>query len=187
MRLIKRSLQRDEWKEIKSKEITIKKIDDKNFCGTICLMKILEIEEPVVITGRSRPICIADKNYVWLQFAPKDQHWWLTVLYDDHHNLLESYFDITKESDFQNEDNPTFIDMFLDIVFSPNEKPKLLDEDELEEALLTNLITKKEHDLAFLVAKQIIEDYNRNISEYYEFVHFYFELLQNEGGNKNEI
>lgn len=179
MKLIQRSLRRDEWKEIKKKEIRLRKIENEHFCGMVSQMKILEVEEPVIIPNRKKPICIADKNYVWLQFAPKNEHWWLTVLYDDKKNVVESYFDITKENNFTNEDNPTFIDMFLDVVLSLDEKPKLLDEDELEEALLEKLITKKEYDLAFLVAKQIIEDYNKNISKYYEFINFYYELLQN--------
>ncbi|MDE7213302.1 MAG: DUF402 domain-containing protein, partial [Anaeroplasmataceae bacterium] len=118
MRLKLRSLRRDEWKSITKKNTKSLKVEEEGFCGTIGLLTIEEIEEPLFVSYPNYKVTIADKGYHWLQFAPKNENWWLTVLYDDKDNLIESYFDITKSNDFEDEDNPTFIDMFLDVVFS---------------------------------------------------------------------
>ncbi|MDE6407323.1 MAG: DUF402 domain-containing protein [Anaeroplasmataceae bacterium] len=179
MELKHRSLRRDEWKEITKKKTKSLIVDEMGFCGTIGLLTIEEIEKPMIITHSNYQITIADKNYKWLQFAPKHENWWLTVLYDDTDRLIESYFDITRTNNFEDEDNPTFMDMFLDVILSEDREPTILDEDELKEALDTNLITKEEYELAFFVAKSIIKGYNKNKAKYYEFVNRFFNKLRN--------
>ncbi|MDE7094940.1 MAG: hypothetical protein K2O23_00475, partial [Anaeroplasmataceae bacterium] len=93
MRLKLRSLRRDEWKGIIQKDIKSLRIEEEGFCGTIGLLTIKEIEKPLVVSYPTYKVTIADKGYRWLQLAPKNENWWLTVLYDDKDNLIESYFD----------------------------------------------------------------------------------------------
>ncbi len=182
MKLIQKSLRRDEWKTILKKEIKTIRVKDSNFEGTISLMTILEVNEPTVISYPNYKITILDKNFQWLQFAPKNANWWLTVLFDDSGNLIESYFDMSKQHNFENEDNPTFIDLFLDVVISEARGPRILDEDELKEALDEKIITKEEYDLVFNLAKSIIQGYNRNKAKYYAFVDCYYHKLQKTDG-----
>ncbi|MDE6655560.1 MAG: DUF402 domain-containing protein [Anaeroplasmataceae bacterium] len=170
MSLLRKSLRRDEWKRFIKKSIKTMQVEEPEFCGTVCLLKIEEITEPLVVSYPSYTVTIADKNYRWLQFAPKNENWWLTVLYDDKEELIESYFDITKENDFEDEDNPTFIDLYLDVVFSKDREPVILDKNELKDALDNDFITFEEYELAFFVAKKIIKGYNRNKAKYYEFI-----------------
>ena len=173
-----RSLRRDEWKSITQKNTKSLKIEEEGFVGTIGLLTIEEIEKPLVVSYPKYNVTIADKGYKWLQFAPKNENWWLTVLYDDKDNLIESYFDITKSNDFEDEDNPTFIDMFLDVVFSKEREPVILDEDELKQALDEKLITKQEYEFAFFLAKSIIKGYNRNKAKYYAFIDRFYQKLR---------
>ena len=188
MGLVAKSLRRDEFKAIRKKEIKTIQVKEHYFEGTISLMTILEVSQPVVITYPTYKITILDKNYQWLQFAPKNENWWLTVLYDERNNLIESYFDITKENFFEDEANPTFIDMRLDVIISEARGTRILDEDELKEALIEKNITKEEYDLAFNLAKSIIQGYNRNKAKYYAFVDcFYHKLQKTDGGFIYEI
>ncbi|MDE6240879.1 MAG: DUF402 domain-containing protein [Anaeroplasmataceae bacterium] len=178
MELKHRSLRRDEWERFTKKSIKTVLVDEKGFCGTVGLLTIEEIEKPLVITYPNYQVTIADKNYKWLQFAPKNENWWLTVLYDNKDHLIESYFDITKINYFTDENNPTFIDMYLDVILSIEREPVILDEEELKEAFDANLITKEEYELAFFVAKSIIKGYNRNKAKYYEFIDRFFKKLR---------
>lgn len=178
LELVLKSLRRDEWKRFIKKSTKNLRVNEKEFCGTVGLLTIEEIDKPLVVTYPNYKVVIADKNYKWLQLAPKNENWWLTVLYDDKDNLIESYFDITKINHFDDEDNPTFLDMFLDVTFSKDREPVILDEDELKEALDQNLITKQEYEFAFFVAKSIIKGYNMNKAKYYAFVDRYYKKLR---------
>ncbi|MCM1131249.1 MAG: DUF402 domain-containing protein [Roseburia sp.] len=178
MELVHKSLRRDELKRFVKKSIKSLRVDEKGFCGTIGLLIIEEIEKPLIVTYSNYKVVVADKNYRWLQFAPKNENWWLTVLFDDKDNLIESYFDIAKINSFADEDNPTFLDMFLDVTLSKDREPVILDEDELKMALNQNLITNHEYEFAFFVAKNIIKGYNKNKAKYYAFVDRYYEKLQ---------
>ena len=61
---------------------------------------------------------IADKDISWLQIALKDAHVWITVMYDQNDRFIQAYFDVTNGNDFSNCDNPTFEDMYLDVVLN---------------------------------------------------------------------
>lgn len=176
--LAHKSLNRDEWKSIIKKKINTIKVKENYFDGVVSLMTILEVSQPTVVSYPSYQITIVDKGYQWLQFAPRGENWWLTVLYDNLGNLIESYFDITKQNDFADEENPTFIDMRLDVVLSKDRDPLILDEEELKEALEEKLITKEEYEFAFFLAKNIIQGYNRNKAGYYAFIDCFYQKLQ---------
>ena len=178
MRLKLRSLRRDEWKSILQKSMKSLKVEEEGFCGTIGLLTIEEIEKTLIVSYPKYNVTIADKGYHWLQLAPKNENWWLTVLYDDQDTLIESYFDITKSNDFEYEDNHTYIDMFLDVVFSKEREPVILDEDELKQALDEKLITNQEYEFAFFVAKSIIKGYNKNKAKYYAFIDRFYQKLR---------
>lgn len=185
MRLVKKSLRRDEWNFNANKKFSSLQVFEQEFIGTIGFITFSEVKEPFVIEYPNRKVCLIDNGYQWLQVAPKEQNWWLTVLFDEKGMVLESYFDITKSNEFLDEFNPTFLDMFLDVVLIPNQDPILLDEDELEEAFQQELITKEEYDLAFLVAKKIVQGYNSKRNQYYDFINWYYQILK--GGTENEI
>lgn len=178
MNFVCKSLKRDEWSRFTKKNIKSIRVEEEGFIGTIGLLTIEEVKEPLLVTYPTYSITIVDKNYRWLQFAPKNENWWLTVLFDDKEQLIESYFDITKINNFDDEDNPTFIDMFLDVILAKERDPIILDEEELKEALDNNLITKEEYDFAFLVAKNIIKGYNKNKAKYYAFIDRYYKKLR---------
>lgn len=177
MELVYKNLRRDEWKFITNKEIRTLKVNNSYFNGTVALMTILSVTEPKVIAYPDYQLTIAEVGYQWLQFAPKDEHWWLSVLYDNHGNLIESYFDITQKNDFADEDNPSFIDMRLDVTISKERGVNILDEDELMDALDEKLITIEEYHLAYEVAQNIIINYQKNEDKFYQFIEYYHNQL----------
>ena len=62
---------------------------------------------------------------------------------------------ITKENNFDNESNPYFIDMKLDVCIPNNDIPYIMDEDELKEALQLELISEDEYSIAYETAHKI--------------------------------
>lgn len=82
-------------------------------------------------------------------------------MYDNENNLVEFYFDITKENGREN-NKSYIIDIFLDLVITPENKKIILDEDELEDALAQNILGKEEYDSAYKTLDRIRKKYNTN-------------------------
>lgn len=171
-----KSLYRSEMPRIKEKNINIIEITTELFDGKIGLLNVYKVE-PLIIKYPYGYIKILDNNYKWLQFAPRNCNFWLTVMFDENDNLIESYFDITKINIIDVE-NPYFIDMFLDLVIRNDKKIYLLDEDEINSALKNNIITELEYKKSFDTANKIIEYYNKNQDEFYNKIYYYFKLLK---------
>lgn len=121
--------------------------------GKICFLNMINVSSSLSVDS---PI-IANDGFKNLIFAPKNKNWWLTVMFDNKNNLIESYFDITKENNFDDESNPYFIDMKLDVCIPFKYKHYIMDEDELKEALNLNLITDEEYNKAYNTAIKIID------------------------------
>ena len=177
MSLIKRSMKRDDIKAITKKRYRSLKIDDVFFSGIVSLLTIDEVSESVYSsTGHYK---IIDKGYKWLQLAPFDDYYWLTVrIIND--NIEDSYFDVTSKNHFDDLDDPWFEDLYLDIIIPYKEKPILVDEDELLKAYEDGLIDKGAYDKAYKAAHKIIDTYLEDQDSYYDHLYHYYHLLKDD-------
>ena len=165
-----RDLKRDDWSRVTDKTVDV--IDYKNeyFEGKICLLKMNNVTSPLMVDSPVGKVTIADNGYKNLIIAPKNKNWWLTIMFDDKGNLIESYFDISLLNNFHNENNPFFIDMKLDVCIPKDHEPSIMDEDDLKEVFDAGMITKDNYDMAYKVANKIIDFYITHKNEYYEFI-----------------
>ncbi len=138
-----------------------------------------KVESPLSVDSPVGKVTIADNNYKNLIFAPKGKNWWLTVMFDDQDNLIESYFDITRTNDFSNPENPYFVDMKLDVCIPNGHEPAIMDEDELKEVYEHGLITKEDYENAYNIANKIISTYNSHKEDYYEFIYSLYNKYRN--------
>lgn len=168
MELERKTLGRGEWNRMEKTRLRVEAVEESGFCGAVGLLYIEAVTRPLVVSTPTGVMCIADAGYRWLQFAPRGQHWWLTVLVDREDRLLESYFDITRENEFTEPQNPCFYDMKLDVTIAPGGQPRVLDEEELAEALKLGVIAPEEYALALDTARRIICWYGQHADEYYE-------------------
>lgn len=170
MELEKKSLSRREWTWITKSELVTEPVDCPLFSGVAGLLRICSVSKPLQVPFPSGMRTIGDVGYSWLQLAPRDAHWWLTVIVDDEDRLFESYFDITRGNDFSDPLSPTFLDMKLDVTIAPGGTPRILDEEELREALRAGCISPEEYALAEDTAKKIIDWYTTHQQAYYAFL-----------------
>ena len=175
-----RDLRRNDWKRITKKEVIVE--DEKNefFEGKVCYLDMQLVESPLSVDSPTGKVTIADNNYKNLIFAPKGENWWLTVMFDDQDNLIESYFDITRTNDFSNPENPYFVDMKLDVCISNGYEPTIMDEEELKEVYEHGLITKEDFENAYNIANKIIRTYNSHKEDYYEFIYNLYNKYRNK-------
>ena len=125
-----------------------------------------EVSSPLAVDLPIGKVIIADNNYKNIIIAPKNKNWWLTVMYNDKNELIESYFDITRLNNFYNDDNPFFIDMKLDVCIPNGHEPIIMDEDDLKEVLYEEMIILDEYNMAYEVANKIITQYKNHKEEY---------------------
>ena len=174
-----RDLRRDDWKRIAEKEVIVE--DEKNefFEGKVCFLDMKKVESPLSVNSPIGKVTIADNNYKNLIFAPKRKNWWLTIIFDDQDNLIESYFDITRINDFSNPENPYFVDMKLDICIPNGHEPAILDEEELKEVYEQGFITKEDYANAYNIANRIVSLYNSHKNDYYEYIYSLYSKYRN--------
>lgn len=177
MELEKKSLSRREWKWIEKSELTVEPVDCPLFSGVVGLLHILSVSKPLQVPFPGGPRTIGDVGYRWLQLAPRNANWWLTVIVDDEDRLFESYFDITRGNDFTDPLSPTFYDMKLDVTIAPGGTPRVLDKEELQEALEAGCISPEEYQLALGTAQGIIDWYHAHEQEYYAFLATVYQKL----------
>ena len=141
-----RDMRRTEWQRItKRRYISREETDIFGSAGRISLISIDEVSGPLTVHYRSRDVLIADAGYSWFQAAVPGAYWWLTAMFDAYDRLIQIYFDITGGSRFDDPENPTFEDMYLDIVVSADGSIEVVDRDELDEALRSGKITAAQH------------------------------------------
>lgn len=155
--LKRRYLQRKDWGRISSRTYTEREINEPNFVGYISLIQMHEITQPLFTKHAEKEICIVDKNYSWLQQLPLNENFAITTMFNEVGQIIQWYIDITNENGVEN-GQPFMDDLFLDLIVWPTGEIIEKDQDELEEALENNLITKQQYDLAYKTFNKVLEE-----------------------------
>ena len=140
-----KEMHRNDWRRIIKKRYQWSECSFHGKKGVSSKIQIDEITEPLFVKDRDKKTCIVERGYSWIQFAPEDSFWYLTSMFDTEGKLLQLYFDITAGTDFSEEGNPKFVDMYLDLVLAADGYLCVLDEDELEEARQQRIISETEY------------------------------------------
>lgn len=121
----------------------------------VSVKKLIKVEEKFIINGN---LCVIDDGYYILEIVPKYENYAMRLFLDNNKKPLEYYFDITKNNRLEpNSLVPCFDDLYLDITVLNNEI-RILDEDELEEALEKEDITKKDYELVMQVKDKLLKE-----------------------------
>lgn len=150
-----------------------KEIDGGVHQGHSSLICFLDGTERLIVDENGTNLCLSDGGYRWLNYLPNSENWCMTAMYDQHGQIIEWYFDITK-SNFTENGVPCMDDLFLDIVVFPSGEIIILDEDELSEALIGGEITQDEFQFAYHVCDHLM---NTGILDVGFLVPFSRELL----------
>ena len=140
------------------------RIDEEFFKGYACYLKLQNIQKPLIVNNLKEEICIRDNGYEWIEVYPDNGKYAITIMYDDKNNLIEWYFDISKEVGIEN-NIPYEDDLYLDMIITPTGEEIVVDEDELLAARDNNAITQNDVDDAYQTLKELEEKYVNNFSE----------------------
>ena len=156
-------------------------VENDDFAGYVSVIYLDKVREPLVVEVAGRPLYIVDNKYIWLQHLPNNENYSLTTMYDSLGNVVQWYFDITRQNSVDKEGIPFFDDLYLDVVILPSSEIILLDKLELEDALKRRDITKREYDLAYKKANEIINGIGKDVVASRDFSSKYLEYMQKVG------
>ena len=137
-------------------QIITKKLKKQN--AYIVLKKIEKIDKPFV-----KESTLIDNGYYVLEYTPMDKNYNARAFIDKDLNTISYYFDITL-SNGVDEGRPYYDDLFLDIIYRKDADPamRIVDEDELAEALEDGTIKQNDYDLAHNVCDNLSEEIQNN-------------------------
>lgn len=142
--MIKKDMRRSDWQRILRREYVSRDCQICGRRGKESLLVIREVTGPLVVHDAGEDVLIVERDYAWVQIALEGLPFWLTAMYDDRGRLIQIYFDITAGNRFDDPDDPTFVDMYLDIVVNSRGELYVMDRDELDAALAAGDVTQEE-------------------------------------------
>ena len=170
---------RNKAEHILEKDYKNIKINNEEFQGNISLLNIKKVKFPWYVDEENR--CILANNYKWLEIYPEGKKYALTVIYDEKEEVVEWYYDIARKLGEEG-GVPYEDDLYLDVVIVPDGRIHLLDEDELEVVYKNNEVNQKDYEMAYKVAKELMEKYSskENIEKLSDFCNKYLKIIQKD-------
>lgn len=141
---------------------TATKTYDRHSDGIIILTEIWnEMSED----WKEGEVVIARPGYKWVSKWQVGKPYVIVKYYDDKGSPIGIYCDVCHPVR-KNDSGLEYFDLYLD-VWQPNggTKPRILDEDELQEAFKQGYISKEEFDFAHSVARELIDKIKHQDSE----------------------
>lgn len=147
-------------------EFDTQMFDEKDIGCFVVVKKIKKTSKPFITSKGER---LVDDGYMLIEITPKNSNYNVRVFFDEERNILQRYIDICKSTGFDTEANaPYYDDLFLDIIIGRTGDVRVLDEDELEEALSSGVITKDEFDFAVGLKDKLLEEIAKKSNRFIE-------------------
>ncbi len=169
--LKRKDMKRSDWHRILRREYRCGPCQFQGMNGISSVLLLQEITEPMTVHYEHGDVTIVQKGDTWLQLAFPDTYFWTTAMFDEQNRLLQIYFDITDGCCFEDASNPTFEDLYLDIVMEVDGTLHVLDRDELDEALEAGEITHAQHERAVREGERLYQYLSAHGQAFADFCH----------------
>lgn len=158
------------------------RIDDEMFHGMACLIKMTDGEDNYWETPKAGRVQVTGAGMSWLELVPDDAARVITIMYlpegkhdnerrnypihsDSRYRPSIYYVDITEGIEYDEYGIATYIDKYLDVIFTPEGDVKIDDRDELDAAYASGELTKEQYDAALQECDRILKEYCEDISK----------------------
>ena len=142
---MKRKRLSDTWDCILSKEMRIKEVHTEFFDGHTVFLDMKEVTGPQYWQLRGEDIMVCDTGMKWLSMLPQDDFYCITAMMDQQDNMVLWYIDMIDDHGVDAEGVPWFDDLYLDLVMYADGTVVIDDRDELEDALASGDVSKKQY------------------------------------------
>lgn len=127
--------------------------DNKDYY--LVIKKFINVEKPFILQSG---VCLIDNGYYMAEVIPKKENYIMRIYFNEKKERIEYYFDVTLKNGLDEKSNiPYYDDLYLDVTINRNGEVKVLDEDELLEALNRKEISEDEYNLANKTKESLLE------------------------------
>lgn len=121
----------------------------------LVIKKFINVEKPFILQSG---VCLIDNGYYMAEVIPKKENYIMRIYFNEKKERIEYYFDVTLKNGLDEKSNiPYYDDLYLDVTINRNGEVKVLDEDELLEALNRKEISEDEYNLANKTKESLLE------------------------------
>ncbi len=159
--IVEKHLDRREWYADSQRAFACRFHRDDCFAGGIGLITFTGLKEPETVETPEGPLCIADRGIQWLELVPENGHFAVTAMFREG-QLFQQYIDITLRNRVAENGDAVFDDLLLDVVILRDGTPRIVDREELEEALAGGIVTREQYELALRTAETVAEVFSRD-------------------------
>jgi len=152
-----RGMCRREFKKLADTSLRTMRADIDGFSGIVGIMDINRVTADWYVSSAGIETLIAAEGYKWMQLAPDNEKWWLTVMFNEHGKLVQFYFDVIHSKYTADDGELRFRDMFLDVVMDTAGRLEVRDREELETALANGVIYQSEYEEALRVSADLLQ------------------------------
>ena len=165
-----KNMKRTDWRRLLEKSYAVRDCAPWGYPGRESILRIHKVSQPLWVKEGYGRICIADAGHSWVQVACQGQPYWLTAMFDREDRFLQIYFDIARPPCFDDPDDPTFEDLYLDVVLTSKLELAILDREELEEALKSGEIDRETYDFALAACEKLLVWLEENKQELVDYI-----------------
>ena len=173
-----KNMKRTAWKRLLEKTYTVRDCAPWGHPGRESALKIHKVTAPLWVKEGYGEVCIADAGHTWVQVACHGQPYWLTAMFDRNGQFLQIYFDIAKPPCFADPDDPTFVDLYLDVVLTSKLELVTMDREELDAALEADDIDRETYDCALRAWENLLCWLEPHRAEIVDYVTRVYQELQ---------
>ena len=165
-----KNMKRTDWRRLLEKSYAVRDCAPWGHPGRESILRIHKVSQPLWVKEGYGRICIADAGHSWVQVACHDQPYWLTAMFDGQDRFLQIYFDIARPPCFDDPDDPTFEDLYLDVVLTSKLELAILDREELDEAWRNGEIDRETYDFALAACEKLLVWLEENKQELVDYI-----------------
>ena len=158
--MIRKFVDRSNWIRVeKYKDKTIK-VANEEFNGYIYCIFVEKANKKFEVSYEEEEFLILNDGYTWVQLIPLNEHYTVTIMFDEKKEIIQWYIDITNMNGIDSDGRIFYDDLYLDVVITKERKVLLLNEKEINSALDNFIITSEQYKNAYKKARDIMDKIN---------------------------
>ena len=132
------------------------RIDTEDFHGLACILRLTSGHDCFWYMPRAGKVTVCGAGMTWLQLIPDGAHHVLTAKLNRKGHVNVWYADVIDRIEYDPDGVAAFVDMYLDVIFSPQGDLKVDDRDELDAAHASGELSDAQYALAIAESERIL-------------------------------
>lgn len=155
--MIRKFVDRSNWIRVEKYKDKTTKVENEEFDGYIYGIFVEKANKKFEVSYENEEFLILNDGYTWVQLIPLNEHYTVTIMFDEKKEIVQWYIDITNMNGIDSDGRIFYDDLYLDVVITKKRKVLLLNEKEINSALDNFIITSEQYKNAYKKARDIMD------------------------------